>query len=485
MQPSSVNKNLRESAINSSTWTFVGFGLSQLVRLGSNIAMAAILFQEVFALMAIVTALISGLILLSDIGLAPNIIQSKRGDDQSFLDTAWTMQVLRGFVLAIGLTLIAWPVAHFYAVNDPIALELRWLIPMVAVGVLIESFQSTKIHTAGRHLNLPRLVIVQLLSQCVGLSVMLIVALETRSVFAIPLNGIVAASVQSFLSHFYMKGVNNRFRWEWEAVKEIFHFGKWVMLSTMIFFLSQQTDKLVFARLFPFADVGVYSIAVSLAVLSTTLMARIQHAVMFPLYSRMLERGDSLAAIIFRSKAPLLTIGAYMVALSIACAASFIGLAYDSRYAAAGQYIPILAVGAWFAIIEANYGSAFLASGKPNFGVIVSLARLIIFVIILMPAIHLAGFNGAIAAVTVSEIFKLPVSMLLARRLGLRGYRTDILLTLYCGIVGFGTIYLSNNLTIISDLNFFPKLLLQFLMVTIAFAPSLISCWMTLFPRKR
>ena len=43
--------SLRKSVINGSVWTLLGFGLSQVLRLGGNIVLAAVLYQEAFALM--------------------------------------------------------------------------------------------------------------------------------------------------------------------------------------------------------------------------------------------------------------------------------------------------------------------------------------------------------------------------------------------------------------------------------------------------
>ena len=95
-----VSKGLGGSVARGTAWVLFGFGLSQVGRLVGNILLAALLFQEAFALMAIVGAIIQGLVMFSDIGLGPNIVQNKRGDDRDFLDTAWTLQVLRGIVLA-------------------------------------------------------------------------------------------------------------------------------------------------------------------------------------------------------------------------------------------------------------------------------------------------------------------------------------------------------------------------------------------------
>lgn len=92
---------LNARARSGSIWIVGAFGASQVLRLGLNIVLAALLFEEAFALMAIVTAVMIGLGGFSDIGLQQNVIQSSRGDEPAFLNTAWTMQVIRGVELTL------------------------------------------------------------------------------------------------------------------------------------------------------------------------------------------------------------------------------------------------------------------------------------------------------------------------------------------------------------------------------------------------
>ena len=54
--------------------------------------------------MTLLTTVLVGLNLFSHIGLGDSVIQSPRGDEPLFLNTAWTLQVIRG----IGL----WMVTH-------------------------------------------------------------------------------------------------------------------------------------------------------------------------------------------------------------------------------------------------------------------------------------------------------------------------------------------------------------------------------------
>jgi O-antigen/teichoic acid export membrane protein len=446
-----------------------GFALSQLGRLLGNVALAALLFQEAFALMAIVSAIIQGLAMFSDIGLGPNIVQNKRGDERDFLDTAWTLQVLRGIVLAGLATAFAWPLAAFYAQNDPEAWKLLWLMPLVAISMLVDSFQSTKLKTAARHVNLGRVTLIDLGSQLLGLVVTLLGAWWTRSVLAIAVGGIVGASVHCLLSHLLLPGPGNRFRWDRSAVWDIVHFGKWVFLSTVISFFALQIDKLVFARLFPLDQVGVYAIAASLAIMTPMLMGRLQTVIAFPLYARMLDRKEPLAQVVASSKPPMLLAGAYLVTAAIVCAQSFVDLAYDDRYASAGPFIMILSVGAWFAIIDGIYGAAFLASGRAHWVAAVNGTKVVSFCVLLVPAIAWGGLIGAVWAAALSDLIKLALATMLARRIQLLNLWPELRYTAVVALAVAAILALTTQVPALAQLHPAWRLLLQSLLVTAVF----------------
>src|SRR5688572_30143338 len=96
--PSVPEPGLRSQAIRGSIWTFAGYGASQVIRLASNLILARLLFPDVFGLMALVNVFIGGLAMFSDIGIGPAIIQNKRGNERTFLNTAWTIQIGRGLM---------------------------------------------------------------------------------------------------------------------------------------------------------------------------------------------------------------------------------------------------------------------------------------------------------------------------------------------------------------------------------------------------
>ena len=59
--------------MRSSMFTILGFGTQQAIRFGSNLILARLLFPEAFGTMALVTVLLVGLTMLSDLGIQPAI----------------------------------------------------------------------------------------------------------------------------------------------------------------------------------------------------------------------------------------------------------------------------------------------------------------------------------------------------------------------------------------------------------------------------
>ena len=107
--------------VRGSALTFLGFGGSQGLRLASNLILTRLLFPEAFGLMAIIALFLTGLQMISDVGLVTCIVRSKRGNDPAFLNTTWTIQIIRGMLLCVACILMAGPVARFY--EEPILQE--------------------------------------------------------------------------------------------------------------------------------------------------------------------------------------------------------------------------------------------------------------------------------------------------------------------------------------------------------------------------
>ena len=115
IQRFSQGQGLMQRAMRSAGLNLFGFGFSQVLRLASNLVLTRLLFPEAFGVMAMVSVFLMGLAMFSDVGVGPAIMQSKRGDDRDFLDTAWTIQIIRGVSLWLVACALTWPMAIYFA----------------------------------------------------------------------------------------------------------------------------------------------------------------------------------------------------------------------------------------------------------------------------------------------------------------------------------------------------------------------------------
>ena len=435
--------------------------------------------------MALVTAVMMGLAMFSDIGLQQNVIQSARGDEPDFLNTAWTMQVIRGVVLSLSAALLAWPMASFYGANDPAALELRWLIPIVALTALIEGLKSPRVFSAGRHMRVAEITRIEISVTLVHSMVLLGLAWVMRSVYALAIASVLSAVLHATLTYWFLPGVRARFILEPRAVRSIFAFGKWIFLSTLLYFLALQIDRLAFSAMYPLAAVGVYSIAASLALMVPSLVGSLQLSIVFPWYARMLEDGIALSEAFFKAETPVLVMSTYVVVLMIVGASAFFSLAYDDRYSQAAVFLPILAVGAWLGNIAGLYGSAFLVKGMSKWLAFATAVKVLSFLLLLGLLSRVEStIVMATTVVVLSELFSLIISRYLGWRLGLKNLRVEFTMLAMLVVSSGLCLFLIRRFEPMATLHPAMQLLFLFVIVTALFSPLFLKVIYPLIRRR-
>jgi O-antigen/teichoic acid export membrane protein len=418
-------ESLRSRTIRGSLWTTGGYGAGLVVRLGTNLVLTRLLQPHMFGVMTLVNIFVQGLQSFSDLGLGPAIIQNKRGDERPFLNTAWTMQVLRGTALGTVSALIAWPVARLYGED-----QLMWLLPVAGLTAVIAGFNSTAQHTLNRHLDVGKLTLRALVGQVTGAAVMIGWALLHPSVWALVAGNIAAAVANLIFSHSLIPGVKNRFQWDRSAATELMRFGRWIFVSTVLTFLGLQADRLIFGKLIPMHELGIYGVAAMMATLPTSAILKLGTSVAFPAYSRAKAAGSNFQRVFDQVRLPLLAFGGFTAACMIACGRPVIELLYDYRYHDAGWMLQLLAVSAWFQVLQVTNGSALLALGSPKSIAAANVTKLSSMVLCVPLGFWAYGLSGAIAGIIVSDILKYAVSAIAARRKGLRMLGKDLSLSM-------------------------------------------------------
>lgn len=355
-----AGEGLRSLALRGTAITLGGTAGQQLLRLLSNLLLTRLLFPEAFGLMALVQTFTSGLQLFSDLGLRPSIIQNKRGEDPGFLNTAWTLQVIRGVVLWLVACLLAWPLSVFYS-ND----QILWLLPVVGLSALIQGFNTTKGVVASRNLRLGCITAIGVASQVVGLVAMIGLAWIWPSVWALAIGGLASSLFGTWAGHRFLPGIRNRLHWEPEAGRDLLHFGRFILISTMATFFGTQGDKLFLGQTVSFADLGIYNIAFFLSVFPSMLGGMVANQILFPLYRKLPPSQSVQNQKKIRRARNLLTGGLIaMYGVLALLSVPIVSLLYDQRYVAAGPMLVVLALMQLLGALVVGNSMLLLAEGN-------------------------------------------------------------------------------------------------------------------------
>ncbi|MBV4491489.1 oligosaccharide flippase family protein [Pseudomonas oryzicola] len=407
----SAAASLRKRALKAGSWNLVSQVASQAMRLGGNLLMARLLVPEMFGVMVIANTISVLLHLLSDVGLRQNIVQSQRGDDPHFLNTAWTVQIIRGFVLFILTLLLAlgawlaqhaelWPADSTYA--EPV---LPMVLAATGLSAVIWGFQSTKIDVAVRTFQQKRVALVDLASQVVGLVVMLVLGYLTHSVWALVIAGLVSALAWTLLGHTALEGPRNRLQWDRSALNELIVFGRWILLSSMVGVLAMYGDRIWFGASMTTAQLGVYSIAVLILGAVQTALMKIFGAVALPAFSEAARADDKerLKALYHRFRLLVDLLVLFICGGFLTASPLLIGWLYDDRYREAGPMLAILSL----SFLTLRYTLAhqvWIALGLTKYQAIDNIIRLVSLWGLLPLLLTLGGAEWAIWGVALHTL---------------------------------------------------------------------------------
>ena len=431
-------QGLTARVLRSASWTVIGQGGGQVLRLASNLILTRLLFPEAFGLMALVGMVLIGVKLFSDIGISVSIVQNPRGDDPAFLDTAWTLGVIRGFGLAAVVALAAGPVAGFYGEPD-----LGLYLPLAGLTLAIAGFEPTTIETSQRHLLVGRVTMLDMAGQVIGIVVMVVLALALQSVMALVLGSILQALVRLALMWRFLPGHRNRFHWEASASGELIRFGKWVFLSTAFWFLSSQGDRAVLGKFLTLPALGIYNIGQALATVPYQVALGLSQRLMIPVYRDKPAPGSARNTRRQRQLRLALSGGTIGVILVLAYSGPWlIGVLYDDRYAMAGQVVTLLSCALLPVALGMTYDQAALAAGDSRAFFVYTAARAVTQTALMLAGVLYFGVIGAIAAIGMAAVLVYPLIIRIARRHHVWDWRHDVGFGVAGSVLAAGAIWL-------------------------------------------
>jgi len=413
---------LRRLLVHGTAWTLAGHAGGEAIRFAGHLVTAWILDPAAFGVMVIVNVVLQGLRMFSDLGTGPGVVQHPRGEDPLFLDTAWSLQIVRGAALFLVSVLIAAVLSWHRA--DPM---LMLLIPAAALSAVAGGFESMMLMAQQRRIALARLTIFDLAMKLLGAVATVTAALLLRSVWALVIGGVAAAAARTLGSFAFFPGHAHRFRFDRAAVRDLVRFGRWIFISTALTFLCTQGDKLILAEYWTTEELGLYGIASFLALTIPTVMRAQSQRVLFPLYARMArEEPGLLRRRMSRIRIVLHAITMPVLVILAVFAPQITGLLYPARYAGLDEILRWLSFGAMLSTIELTVSPVLLAQGDSLRHMIVLVVRTVLMAVGMITGGALAGSTGFLAGLVAAHVASYPVLAWAVSRHGVWMPRTDL-----------------------------------------------------------
>jgi len=371
---------------------FVDRGLG----LVSTLILARLLVPGDFGLIAMAMSLVAVLEMFGAFGFDMALITNPTAERRHY-DTAWTFNVLFGLVCGLVLLAVASPAAAFFR-------DAR-LIPVVAVlaaASFVQGLDNIGVVAFRKELRFDREFRFLLGKRLAGVAVSIPLALLWQSYWAL-VAGILAGRVANVLLSYYVHPYRPRL--SLAARGELLHFSKWLLLNNLLGLGRERSGDFVIGRLAGAHSLGLYSVAYELSFLpATELVAPINRAV-FPAYARLAGDPDRLKDHFLRVLGVIAVLVLPAGAGIALTAHLFVPLLLGAKWLDAVPVIQVLALSGTLGALQTNFGSVYLAIGRPRITSEMMALNLLILIPLLIVLTRTHGSLGAAWAVLAASVF--------------------------------------------------------------------------------
>jgi O-antigen/teichoic acid export membrane protein len=342
-----------------SAWTLSSMAAMSLLRLVSQVVLTYLCLPEHFGVVTLMRTFLTFVEMVSDMGIRNAVIAHPRGEERTFLGTAYAVQLARGLGMWLVTCAIAWPAAAFY--DAPL---LQWLLPIAGLEALNNGLFSVRSYVLERRLRLALPTLLDVLGLTVSVACSILWAWLHPGPWALALGPLVGGGVRALASHVLFRAERMGLAWDPEVARELFAYSRWVVGSTTVSFVAQQFHLLYLAKFLAHATLGVYGVAWNLCAQASKPLTALANRVIIP---HLAEAGRDAATPL--ESAVRASAGRFLPACLLVClgaglvAPALFAFFYDASFAAGGELGELFAVVVWFMILQQVPRCALLSLG--------------------------------------------------------------------------------------------------------------------------
>jgi len=391
-------QSLQSKTLAAAFWSFIGSGGRGAIRFASNLILTRLLFPEAFGLMAMAMVVVTLIQVFSDTGVKTALIQNPNGRRPEYVNSSFIIAIVRSVVLFFIILLAIEPVVSFY--NQP---QLRPLLWIMSFALLAEGFINPGLPLVIKDLRVEKQVIYAVGSQFAGFISTVILVYFYRDVKAVAVGYLLTALYRIAASYLVIP-YRPKLQWDRKAGKELLHFGKYILVNTMITWAVLNLDRLVIGKTLDMEQLGYYNIALYIGLYISEVLVQIFSQSFFPALSSAIGQPQKVRHIYRKTMSTVISLVIPTLMLIVFFSKEIIAVIYDPRYLAAGVVLFWISLKSIFNVISNIQSGTLLALGKPLY-VTISMAAGLLFLAVALPVLSSAyGLSGGGIAVFAGSI---------------------------------------------------------------------------------
>lgn len=375
--------------------------MDRLLTLARGVVLARLLVPEYFGLLGIALLSMAFLEAFFRTGFGAALVQ-RRGTITDYLDTAWTAQLLRGVIMAAALFLAAGYIAAFFNVPDA-----RPVIQVISAGLLIRGLTNAGVVYFQKDLQFHKQFIYNIGQAVAAFTVAVPLALLWRNVWALVF-GVLAGDFVGLVLSYVIHPYRPRFHFDFQKARELYTFGRWVYLSTLIGFISAQLDKGAVGKLLGATSLGLYQMGSNISNTATREVSEAISLVAFPAYAKLQDDLSRLRRAFLRTWESTACLTLPLALIVFLLAEELIRVVLGPQWLPTAPAVKILAMAGFMGSFVKLCGALFQGTGHPRLEMQLNLAQIVVTAALIYPLTRLMGISGAALSILLGTLATLP-----------------------------------------------------------------------------
>ena len=370
-------------------WLGIGSSVEYSFRILRNVILVRLIAPDAFGIMAIVLAFYQFFESFTQLGVREAVIQSPKGNDELYLNGVFWLSIFRSLFLFISAYFAVPFIAQFY--KDP------ELVPMMRVAFLSIIFLGAInpwAYALLKNMNYRKWVFLYNGGSLIGIIMAILLGINIANTWALVIGFVAENFVRCLLSYVICHRLP-RWKFERESLESLFHFARGMIGLPIFVFLYRKCDVFVLGKVIDSASLGMYSLSYSIVQVPFLVFGTLIPQLLLPQFSKFQnDRGEfNNNVVMFSRYVALFFMPLY--SLLLVFSHTILTLLYSETFGVVSPVFKILCLNAIIQSIGTVINTAFFAIGRPQLIRAASILRLLVMLVLIVPASIYYGLIGA------------------------------------------------------------------------------------------